>query len=157
MWLKYSKLPIRLEQRVYAQDPDLWSFQKPKGFWITDDSDRCWRNWCEAERFGSERLKCVHEVKLDESKILFINNAAEMVAFTSNYGIYQEGHGRLANLCIDWPAVARTFAGIIITPYQSPFRMEHDYSWYYGWDCASGCIWDTVAIEEVRELENESV
>jgi hypothetical protein len=21
--------------------------------------------------------------------------------------------------------------------------------WYYGWDCASGCIWDTSVIERV--------
>jgi hypothetical protein len=49
---------------------------------------------------------------------------------------------------IDWNKVAEEYQGIIIAPYRWEHRL--DMMWYYGWDCASGCIWDSKAIERVE-------
>lgn len=38
-------------------------------------------------------------------------------------------------------------------PYQWRRRNERGFSWYYGWDCASGCIWRASAIREIRLIE----
>jgi hypothetical protein len=51
---------------------------------------------------------------------------------------------------IDWVRVAAEYAGILIAPYQRPVR--HEIMWYYTWDCASACIWDTSIIERVEPL-----
>jgi hypothetical protein len=50
---------------------------------------------------------------------------------------------------IDWPKVAEHYAGIEICPYLSNKRNDDDFFWYYGWDVASGCIWDQKGIEEL--------
>lgn len=36
--------------------------------------------------------------------------------------------------------VAKDYDGIEIAPYQESLR--YDLEWYYGWDVASGCIWN---------------
>lgn len=52
---------------------------------------------------------------------------------------------------LDWPAVVSLYQGIVITPYQ--WSLRHKLTWYYGWDCASACVWDLSAVESVGELE----
>jgi hypothetical protein len=32
---------------------------------------------------------------------------------------------------------------------RTELQLDEFTSWYYGWDCASGCIWDVDAIERV--------
>ncbi len=52
-------------------------------------------------------------------------------------GIYQ---------IIDWPLLAGIdWDGIEICPYLQEFRRSNS-GWYYGWDVASGCIWDSEAL-----------
>ena len=41
----------------------------------------------------------------------------------------------------DWKLIAQEFDGIEIAPYQWEIRMDYNFFWYYGWDCASGCLW----------------
>jgi len=54
---------------------------------------------------------------------------------------------------IDWEAVAKRYTGIEIEPYNWERRNSgpnNNYSmsmlWYYGWDCASGCVWELDAL-----------
>ncbi len=54
---------------------------------------------------------------------------------------------------IDWIKVAKQYAGLIIAPYQWGYRLEPGTHWYYGWDCASGCIWDASVIERIEAIE----
>jgi hypothetical protein len=51
---------------------------------------------------------------------------------------------------IDWSKVAAKHQGIIIAPYCYARRLTYHTAWYYGWDCASGCIWDLKAIQSVE-------
>ena len=42
---------------------------------------------------------------------------------------------------IDWVKVRKLYDGVEIAPYQYKRRLHPNFSWYYGWDCASGVIW----------------
>jgi hypothetical protein len=72
-----------------------------------------------------------------------------MLAFDAEYRFPHPDLGRMSY--IDWPRVAERFDGVIIAPYQWKHRLE--LMWYYGWDCASGCIWNARAVScfEVAE------
>lgn len=159
MWLKYSDAPILAgEQYDVPQSHELGKYNKPLGFWITDDSKDCWRSWCIGEQFGLERLTHKHEIVLDESGILFLRTPCEILDFHDGYGVEKwwgpDGQPRkYRDWCIDWRRVAEQYAGIIITPYQWTLRLNAGTDWYYGWDCASGCIWKASAIREIRLIE----
>lgn len=159
MWIKYDDAPILVgEQFNRNQADELSAYTKPRGFWITDDSEDCWRSWCLSERFKLGSLTHKHEIKLDEERILILRTSWEVDNFARKYRVDKwwgpEGNPRKwCDLCIDWPQVAAEYAGIIITPYQWSLRLENGFSWYYGWDCASGCIWDASAILDINLID----
>lgn len=158
-WLKYDRKPI-LGDGLFNRDQsaDLSSYQKPHGFWITDDSDDCWRSWCLSNRFALDCLTHRHEIDLDEDRTLILRNSFDVRIFARKYQTIKRwgpDHEpeKWTDICINWPIVAAEFVGIIITPYQWGLRLEPGFEWYYGWDCASGCIWDASAIKDVRLVE----
>ena len=51
---------------------------------------------------------------------------------------------------IDYKRVGAAYAGIEISPYL--YERRYDSMHYYGWDVASGCIWNEIAIKEIRLL-----
>ena len=60
-----------------------------------------------------------------------------MTTFTHHHRSYR----------INWQPLTEQYAGIIISPYQWKRRLDGRASdWYYGWDCASACIWDLSAV-----------
>lgn len=156
MWLKYDNAPISLASYTDREQekPDIYGFrsssEKPRGCWITDESDTCWKTWCQDAGFGLERLTHKHQVVLDESNILILRYSSDILAFTRKFG-QRIVWGPIEHVAIAWEKVAEQYDGIIITPYQWCLRLEQE--WYYGWDCASGCIWRASAIKEIRLLE----
>ncbi len=54
---------------------------------------------------------------------------------------------------LEWDKVKDKYQGIIIAPYQWECRLALETCWYYGWDCASGCIWDLDCIKEFIKQE----
>jgi hypothetical protein len=159
MWLKYSDKPISRADFVdRKQSDDVSMYSKPCGCWITDDSDNCWVRWCLAESFGLKELTHKHEVVLDESRILILRTPADLDLFTDEYSVikplgerYNMALGERYNMvCIDWKKVASCWDGLIITPYIWQRRLNDRCSWYYGWDCASGCIWKASAILDIK-------
>ena len=134
----------------YLQDPE-FEF-KPSGFWVSvetgDPDDRTWKDWCIAEEFSLERFRYAYEVHLmPDANILRIGTVAEM------YGLMRTFWNPKATSryeAIDWGAVASAYQGILIVPYQYQLRLHPDFSWYYTWDCASGCIWDVSAIARIE-------
>lgn len=50
---------------------------------------------------------------------------------------------------IDWRRVAESYQGIVIAPYVWARRHHLASGWYYAWDCASGCIWDSAAVAAI--------
>jgi hypothetical protein len=159
MWLKYADKPILLGDWASEQQHGiLGAFEKPRGRWITDDSGDCWKAWCLAEQFRLDQLTHKHEVVLDEASMLIIRSLWELDDFAERFGAVNvwgtnEHPTRWRDKCIDWRQVANQYSGVIITPYQWQRRMDEDLRWYYGWDCASGCIWDMAAIKDIRLIE----
>lgn len=125
-------------------------FDKPCGLWVSVDGEYDWQSWCESESFGIGRFR--HQIYLSrDCNVLHLKSASDIMEFREHWGIEREDLWR--DVYIPWEKVAKEYQGIIIAPYQWSRRMEE--SWYYGWDCASGCIWDASAIqcaEPLREV-----
>jgi hypothetical protein len=141
---------------------------KPNGLWF--DVNGSWKRWCEAVQFRLENLRYRHTVTiLDASRILFLRNAKDIDLFARQYGRNLSGRIQLLqstddidafthqygrDLFVDiqrqfsnyimWRGVAEKHGGIIIDPYSH--ARSRTYLWYYGWNCAGGCIWDTSVI-----------
>jgi hypothetical protein len=149
--------------------PGAMSVEKPEeeghimtGFWYGIDGS--WADWCLCEQFrGGERY--FYELEIDTSAILTISTIAEFEAFEDEYigpPPWQSDldryidkmapgtprHMRIGLGEINWPKVAEKYAGVEITPYLYEKRLSSH--WYYGWDCASGVVWDINAVKEFR-------
>jgi hypothetical protein len=160
----WSADPVRLRKMSYLQSGD----PKPNGFWF--DANGEWKRWCEAVQFRLGNFRYRHTVTiLDTSRILFLKTARDIDAFTRKYGRNLSGHIQLLQSSKDvdvfarkygrdlfgeiqrqfsnyimWDEVAGKHSGIVIFPY---FRSRSlTYLWYYGWNCAGGCVWDTSVI-----------
>lgn len=130
---------------------------KPHGLWYGIGAS--WLDWC-----GSEMPQWVggylYRVSLDPDKLLRLTTTSELHDFTDEYGSSQY-RGLRDNIdTIDWPAVAEKYSGIEIAPYQWSLRMENKFFWYYGWDVASGVVWDPydamVMVEKVGFIRGRS-
>lgn len=123
------------------QDDDISPYTKPTGLWLSEDSgEDGWRHWIDSEGWRTEEYIIATEIELIEPEsILILTSANELDRFTNEYG-EMSLITYYRSPCIKWGKVAEKYKGIIITPYIWERRME--LNWYYGWDCASGCIWD---------------
>jgi len=120
---------------------------KPCGFWLSVGT--AWKDWCVAEYFHTHALAVTHHVELVESaNVLRLSGTKDIDAFTREFGIKN-----LLNDCIRWKRVADLYQGIIIAPYCYERRLAMHCGWYYGWDCASGCVWDVAAIQNIGVME----
>ncbi len=143
--------------RSEKQKSGLHEHTKPCGLWLSVEDGDGWKEWCEAEQWGLERLAFSQVVMLKaRAQILHIRTVEDIDAFTSRYSVPEpwsvEGR-QYVSYPIDWQRVARDHQGMIIAPYQWERRLHMGTSWYYGWDCSSGCIWDAAAIQSVAEPE----
>lgn len=145
----YSHAPIEaLDARRYVQD-ERNAYVKPVGLWVSVDGEYDWAWWCEAESFGIGPIP--HRVTLRPgASVLTISTLEEFAAFRHEYEVPAYGSWSPSR-AIDWPLVVSRYQGIIIAPYQWTHRLS--VPWYYGWDCASGCIWDLAAIQEIRPIQ----
>lgn len=121
-------------------------FVKPRGLWVSDETGDAW-GWtdcCDSDGFAIGPWE--HAVTLNpDATILHIANETGLRDFHAAHATTVSPRG----VGIDWQAVATRWQGVIITPYLWSMRLNSDVSWYYTWDCASGCIWDPLAIAEV--------
>lgn len=126
-------------------------YPKPNGLWISDDNSNLgWAEWCRSERFRLDRLEHKAVIKVDMDQVLHISGSLELEDFNKKYRVVHDYGTTLQIAAMDWPRVAQDHRGVIITPYLWDMRLDGP-SWYYGWDCASGCIWDARAIVSVSQ------
>jgi hypothetical protein len=142
-----------LPKKLRPFRPQLEADMKPRGLWfsVEEAGGHGWKEWCEGEQWGLSRLTVANEVVLaGNANILRLRNAGDIDRFSREY------HHTIPLLssiyCINWGRVARKHHGIIIAPYIWERRLGGGANWYYGWDCASGCIWDQRAIKSVTLL-----
>jgi hypothetical protein len=131
----------------FLQRPDDF---KPRGLWVSDDGCKDnWQAWCLAEEFLLGNLTHIHAVEVAESaRLLILSSGKELERFTQTFG--RPGKNENDIFLIDWDQVRAQYDGLIITPYIWEKRL--DLLWYYGWDCASGCLWnpDVVSIKLLK-------
>lgn len=149
----YSDKKIK-DLKIFSSAQNPKPYAKPKGFWVSVKGEDDWLTWCQGEEWGFDRLEVIHEVELTkDAQILYLKTAQELKTFNEVF-IEPLGTG-FSYSSINWNKVAKIYQGIIIAPYQWDCRLNSNINWYYGWDCASGCIWDAEAIASVRELKKE--
>lgn len=126
---------------------------KPAGLWVSVDGEYDWPTWNDDAQFLDTSQQYRFRVTLDPTaRILHLNGYTDLVHFTRQYGMSLSDIPDVSSLrtlatFIDWKIVADQHDGIIISPYIWPARTE--LIWYYGWDCASGCIWNAHAITSI--------
>ncbi len=147
-YIHYSAIEIT-EVRSVDQKGEL--DMKPEGLWFSVEDGHGWAEWCRSEEWGMDKLCYEHKIKFKEdAHILHIKNEDDLDAFTKLYQDWPEfDKDRKMSMFIDWDLVAKSYQGIIIAPYQWGRRLHIYSSWYYGWDCSSGCVWDADAVESL--------
>lgn len=126
-------------------------YSKPQGFWVSVDGEDSWDTWCLANNFGHESTEVSNLVTLKaDANIIILYTKDEIRNFAKRFmTVYSETF--YLRQGIFWAAVTKEYSGIIIPNYLYwECQDELDiFNWYYGWDVASGCIWDLNAIESV--------
>ena len=132
---------------------------KPDGFWVSVAGPYDWEWWCREEEFGLHHLAVVHRVTLaEDATILRITCGEELDAFHNEWAVETRMSRSLNDTDkrwweIDWAAVAERWEGIIIAPYLWSHRFDGPF-WFYGIDCASGCIWNPRAVASVEVISD---
>lgn len=150
----FSKKPlgeIRSVEQKFEDDNYHSAYEKPRGLWVSVDGEDDWASWCRSESFGIGELRYRIHVA-PEPRLLILPTPFDLDLFTERYG-REYRRTSYSDTYIDWPAVAADYSGIIIAPYHWSRRMADHTRWYYGWDCASGCIWNADAIARVEEYQ----
>jgi hypothetical protein len=148
----YSAMPLG-EIKPAGQPNVLSPYAKPKGLWVSVESDQDrwngWREWCEREQSALGKFEHAAHIHLrDDAKIKLVSGPSGIDPFTEQFSSPQDG-----SHCIDWKSVAKSYSGIVISPYLWEPRPRKP-SWYYAWHCASGCIWDANAIRFAEALSS---
>ncbi len=145
-YIHYSAKTIT-KVRSVEQKTEL--YMKPDGLWFSVEDGWGWADWCRQEEWSLDKLCFEHKIKFKkDARIILIKNEDDLDAFTKLYQDWPEfDTDCMGSMFIDWIKVATKYQGIIIAPYQWGRRLHMDSSWYYGWDCSSGCVWDASAIE----------
>ncbi len=112
---------------------------KPSGLWYACGPE--WVDWVMTDWWGhQEKWRYLYEVHVNPRQMLVIRDVEELDEFDRTWRNRRNKYSGP-----DWTALAKRYAGIEICPYQWSRRM--DFMWYYGWDVASGCIWNERAID----------
>jgi hypothetical protein len=148
--LHYTAEPLEYDpHREYLQR-ESWGYGKPNGLWVSCEGDDDWPTWSRAEEFGVERLACVVEVTLtQDANICYISSADQLLAFHQEYATLDGPGGTILGKYMDWDRVKAEWDGLIIAPYLWSMRLSREVPWYYGWDCASGSIWNLSVVSTV--------
>ena len=155
-------LEIKPEQKILALSEPWKGFPsgikqekgfKPDGVWYGCGDE--WLKWMAHHHPDwLDRVNCVYELEIYDAFMKVITNAEQFKSFENEFWAmapYQErsAHGGPIDgiyQMIDWSLLAGIdWDGIEICPYLWEFRMSTS-RWYYGWDVASGCIWDSEAL-----------
>jgi len=133
--------PTPIEKQRTADDYDsvLEGSSKPKGLWYA-----CGGAWLKRtiEIYGYVFSEYIHEIKINPSNMILIQNDEQMDSFNSDFS---------TSGGINWEEVAKKYSGIEICRWlPKKHQPGEGYSWYYGWDVASGCIWDEDAARSIE-------
>ena len=136
----YAAAPVTIADRT----PNQSTTGKPEGLWVSVGEE--WLDWCRSEEFRTESDWYEHWVTVaDDANLMQLSSKQDLDRFTADYGVQIDP--RFLSRFIDWTRVASEYDGIIIAPYQYGRRLTPHTHWYYGWDIASGCIWNSAVVK----------
>lgn len=152
----YTAAPLDYEPgRVYRQE-EAAPYGKPHGLWLSVPGPDDWPAWCLEEGFRvGELVERARFTLRPGGKVLVIQDRAALLDFTYLYAVRVRESEVVSSAAIggswaiDWRAVAGAMDGVIVAPYRWDCRLEMDSMWYYGWDAASGCVWNLDAVERI--------
>ena len=152
--IHYSDSPLKKVWTIVQYEPEhISEYDKPNGLWVSVIGEGDWLSWCQSENFYTSSMKWENEIVLKkENKVLHLSNRKELLEFQEENGLKSSWSNRYG---IDWIKVSKKYQGLIIAPYD--YESRWDISWYYTWDCASGCIWDSDAVGEVVSEETKVI
>jgi len=157
-YIRHSTEPLTEVWQSILQDGSDHRGTKPNGVWFSivgEDGRDGWMDYCNGKgiKLGQYRT----EIVLNEDSVQFIGSAAEIDKLTTRYGYFPEcpaeflrSDPNYTRSAICWRRLAEEYDGIIIAPECTDRRQENH--WYYTWDCASGCIWSSNAVKELKQL-----
>lgn len=135
--------------QIINQEDSISMFCKPRGIWYAPDNE--WADWCRENM--PTQYESAYELEINYANILIIRSECHLHSFYNKYRKSKNKHSQ--SICwsidsspIDWIKVSKEYKGIEIIPYLSNLRLV--FQWYYGWDVASGVIWDLSAIKSSR-------
>lgn len=141
---KRSILPLHFPVK---QQEEPW--MKPNGLWYAVGLE--WIEWVEGE-MPHWMGNVFYKIEVNPNKILHLKTRIEIMEFSAKF---RADKGQLAtvsrDLMIDWKSVAEIYSGIEISPYQ--YSLRFTFMWYYGWDVASGCIWEKDGIKSIKKIK----
>jgi hypothetical protein len=103
---------------------------------------------------GAGPVRYIYRLTLG-TKILKLNTEDKVKAFSQKYldSGPSEYRALTHRYAINWPRVAMNYHGIEAAPYF--WGLRWDYSWYSGWDVASGCVWNPKGIRKLTLVASE--
>lgn len=148
--IHYSKKPL-LKVRSRKHDEGKAGAYKTPGLWVSIEGDDDWLAWCRRESWGLERLVHATEIVLaDDANVKHLSSAADIDQFTEDFFV---PGSPIWHRDLNWQGIRERWRGLIIAPYCWERRLADHTGWYYGWDCASGVIWDAKAVKEIRAID----
>lgn len=158
----FSADPLVSVRSREQEDEWLWR-GKPTGLWISieGEEDSCsWSEWNAREDFRPVWDHRAYEISLrPDASILRICGEAELRRFHRERSIpnpvYKGRDMGSRSMLPDWKTIAQEYQGVIIAPHvwACHIDMSNEMSWYYSWDCSSGCIWDADAVAGFAEID----
>lgn len=126
-----------------------WQVGKPDGLWVSVEGEDDWPSWCRDNDFELPSLAVATRVILKpDAKVLLLSNTDQLRNFRDLFKTRLLP--QLPQDQIAWEDVARIYGGVVIAPYVWSLRLARGFSWYYGWDCASGCLWDPDVVDRLE-------
>lgn len=146
---------------LFPREQGTLPYFKPKGLWLSVDGADDWPAFCKKKVFRLDDFRHRAVVTLrPDANLIVLEDSPAMKGFTDLYQTPLPGVPEWAvmdRMFIDWQAVAEDFDGIVIPTYLWGQRFDRSTGWYYGWDCASGCIWQPRAIADIhREVMEDA-
>ena len=126
---------------------------KPEGFWYQINE-----SW---EKYRKGVLNCREQLykanlQIDKTNVLVIKTLEEFDSFHDKY-CAKNPNMMDRKTMINWLAVSQDYDGIEIPYYFDDRRKDYKRFWYYPWDVACGCIWNTDIITIVGDLVTTEV
>ncbi len=158
--IHYSRKPLEAIKAVHQKEEP---FGKPKGLWVSvGDAWLRYLTESPSELVRSQLAKCTyanHITLKDDADILLVTNTDQFDVFNHEYGSpwpCVKNRQPIQGQVIDWKQVSTHHQGIIIAPHLREKAEDEQGSWkpetiwYWTWVCASGCLWDSDAVRNIR-------